>query len=391
MDDFYSIDRMLASTFSRYEEHTSVDNVQILRKYVDDLRSSRNSGIKNGKAELLKKVKSKNTLGTRIRNLQPLCEAMGDKSFKDIELVDIEKAMAIIDNNGVKPQTKRSYGTAMRLFLLYLGKDELANQISVVVDRKRKLPEDLLTLEDIEKMIDAANQTRDKALIATLYETGARIGEIMQMRFKDVAFDENGGTLVLQNSKTTPRRIRIVWAVAHLRQWTLAHPTKQGNDPLWARLDKTQGQLDYSGAWAIIHRIVKRSGIEKRVHPHIFRHSRATHLAQHLTEQELKTYLGWTPDSGMAGIYVHLTGKDIDPSILRMYGIDQGPAPSDILKPRKCPRCGEFQDAKAAYCMRCGFALTKEAASALDTTKDDLLNLILGNPDIMAAIKALQK
>lgn len=391
MDDFYSIDRMLASTFSRYARHTSADNVEILKKYVNALRSSRSSGIKNEKAELLKKVKSKNTLGTRIRNLQPLCEAMGDKSFKDIELADIEKAMGIIDNNGVKPQTKRSYGTAMRLFLLYLGKDEIANQINVVVDRKRKLPEDLLTLEDIEMMINAATQTRDKALIACLYETGARIGEIMQMRFKDVAFDENGGVLVLQNSKTTPRRIRIVWSVAMLRQWTLAHPTKNGNDPLWARLDKTQGQLDYSGAWAVIHRIVKRSGIDKRVHPHIFRHSRATHLAQHLTEQELKTYLGWTPDSGMAGIYVHLTGKDIDPAIMRMYGIDQGPVPTDILKPKKCPRCGEFQDAKAAYCMRCGFAMTREAADTVDTAKEAMLKLIMENPDIVAAIRGIQK
>jgi site-specific recombinase XerD len=388
--DFHNVEVRLNTTFNKFMEYTSADNVQMLKKYAETLKNSRNRGIKNGKDQHIQKVKSKNTISTRLVNLYPLCMAMDNKSFNDIELSDIEKAVKIIDDRLVKDGTKNSYRIAMRLFLLYMGKDELANQINTTIARNRKLPEDLLSLEDIEKMIRVAHQTRDKAIISVLYETGARIGEIMQMKFKDVSFDESGAILVLQNSKTTPRRIRIVWSVAMLRQWTLAHPTKTGNDPLWPRLDQTGKGLDYQGAWGVIRRVWKKSGVTKRVHPHIFRHSRATHLAHHLTEQEMKVYLGWQPDSGMAGIYVHMTGQDVDPAIMRMYGIDQGPVPTDILKPRKCPKCGEYQDAKAAYCMRCGYAMTKEAADTVDTAKDALLKLIMENPDIMAAIRGLQ-
>ena len=86
------------------------------------------------------------------------------------------------------------------------------------------------------------------------------------------------------------------------------------------------------------------------------RHSRLTFLAGRLTEYQLKVYAGWTPDSNMASVYVHISGRDIDKAILGLYGL----APKDRAeeeKPVKCPRCGAINPKGAKFCYKCGLAL----------------------------------
>lgn len=58
------------------------------------------------------------------------------------------------------------------------------------------------------------------------------------------------------------------------------------------------------------------------MNPHNFRHSRATYLANFLTEAQMKEYFGWQQDSKMAGVHVHLSGRDVDNALLRVYGIE---------------------------------------------------------------------
>jgi integrase len=51
---------------------------------------------------------------------------------------------------------------------------------------------DLITRGDIERMLDACNNARDKALISLLYDSGCRIWEILTLRMEDIVFDEYG-------------------------------------------------------------------------------------------------------------------------------------------------------------------------------------------------------
>lgn len=62
----------------------------------------------------------------------------------------------------------------------------------------------------------------------------------------------------------------------------------------------------------LFKKAARKTKIRKRCNPHIFRHSRATLLAQHLTEAQLKQVFGWTQSSKMASVYVHLSGRDND-------------------------------------------------------------------------------
>jgi len=68
-----------------------------------------------------------------------------------------------------------------------------------------------------------------------------------------------------------------------------------------------------------LRKLAENAGIKKDVHPHLLRHSRATHLTQKgLNEPHLRKFFGWTRNSDTPSIYVHLSGRDTDKAILLM-------------------------------------------------------------------------
>lgn len=78
-------------------------------------------------------------------------------------------------------------------------------------------------------------------------------------------------------------------------------------------------------SWSrILKKLASRAGIGKTVHPHLLRHSRATHLTgEGLNEIHLRRIFGWTRDSDIPSIYVHLSGKYTDRATLEIYGIER--------------------------------------------------------------------
>src|SRR3990170_1809035 len=95
------------------------------------------------------------------------------------------------------------------------------------------LPEEILTEDDIKKLVESANNLRDKAFILVLYESGCRIGEILSLRIRNVQFDDYGAALIV-NGKTGDRRVRIILSAPKLASWIEYHPLKKNTDaPLW--------------------------------------------------------------------------------------------------------------------------------------------------------------
>jgi hypothetical protein len=68
-------------------------------------------------------------------------------------------------------------------------------------------------------------------------------------------------------------------------------------------------------------KVSNKAGINKNLHPHLFRHSRATYMANFLTEAQMNAYFGWVQGSDMPAVYVHLSGRDIDDAVLKANGI----------------------------------------------------------------------
>lgn len=297
------------------------------------------------------------------------------KDFDKATRADIIELVNSIEKQDYKEWTKCDYKVVIKKFYKWLRRTEGAYPEEVrwlkttMKNARHKLPEELLTEEEVLKMIDAADNIRDKALIFTLYESGCRVSELIGLKIKHVQPDKNGIQIVV-SGKTGDRRIRLIASSPHLSNWLSVHPNK--NDPnsfLWVGMGTRNkgGMIKYSTLGSILRKTAERAGIKKDYNPHLFRHSRATFLAKHLTEAQLKQMFGWTQSSDMAATYVHLSGRDVDNALLKLSGIvieDGGD--ESRLKPRKCPRCDTMNSPDSKYCRNCSLVLDVKAALELE-------------------------
>lgn len=96
----------------------------------------------------------------------------------------------------------------------------------------------------------------------------------------------------------------------------------------------------------------------KYARPYTLRHSRATHLAKRITEAQLCVYMGWVIASPIARQYVHMSGKDLDATLI---AISEGgtPKPEEyLLKTSKCMRCSETLSPGMNFCSKCGLLVS---------------------------------
>jgi integrase/recombinase XerD len=285
-------------------------------------------------------------------------------SYANLERADIVRIVAQIEQDGeMKAWTKRDYKLIMRMLLLWLGKD--AAWVKVTPPRADIQPEDMLTPDEVDAMIDAAISLRDKAFIATLFEGGFRIAELATARVKDAVIDAQGAILMVRG-KTGLRRVRLVTSTPHLSQWINAHPERDNRDaPLWVYTDRPGG-MKYQAIRVQLVKIAKKAGVKKKVNPHNFRHSRATYLASRLTEAQLEEYLGWVHGSDSPRTYVHMSGRDVDAAIMEMHGLGHSEKKSESTV-KKCPFCETMNSIESKICYLC--------KRPLEITAEGVLNL----------------
>lgn len=322
---------------------------------------------------------------------------------------DVEHIVKEVNAKGYTEHTRIDYLGAFKRFFKHLkgweGKDGFPEDVAWIKttmkhDRER-LPEDLLSQEDVEKLISSAEHIRDKALIATLFETGCRVGELASLRLKHVSFDKYGA-VILVNGKTGMRRVRMIMYSSYLSRWLSEHPDKgDPNAALWVVIGTTKNvaksqKLDgYKFKWSYelkhatimkaIQRAADKAGIKKRVNPHNFRHSRATILASKLTEAQLKEMFGWTQSSDMAAVYVHMSGRDVDDALLKLHGLQEEKPEEKGNKAKRCPRCKEINPPNFKFCGGCSLPLDTKAVVELEEHRknaDDLMSELVKDPDV---------
>ena len=326
-----------------------------------------------------------------VEKLRRMGEMLG-KDFDAATKPDVEELVAKIEGGDYSPWTKHDYKVTLKRFYKWLkGEDkeypEEVKWIRTTLKAKDELlPEELLTEEEVMRLVDACSSLRDKAFIITLYESGARIGEVGSMRIRDVSFDESYARLMLRG-KTGSRRVPVVAATPYLQAWIQNHPLRQDPDaPLWVNLGTVNRfeAMSYPALAKILRVAAKKAGLSKKVHPHKLRHSRATFLASRLTEAQMNQVFGWKQGSDMPSIYVHLSGRDLDDAILGVYGLKRREEGEPRLKPKVCPRCEAPNAYDARFCMRCGLALDVKAAQQIEEARakaDNLMNRLMEDPE----------
>lgn len=239
---------------------------------------------------------------------------------------------------------------------------EIAATIKPKQIKSIKSLDSLLTENEITAMLNAATNLRDKALLACLYDSGARKSELLSTKIKDAKFDSYGCQLWLSESKTYARNARLVFAASYLKQWLDAHPNKENKDGyIFCSSRAPYNVIGKSGIYDILRFTAKRAGITKAVNPHMWRYTKATDLATKITEQEMKVVLGWAAGSSIASTYVHLSGDAINKAMFKANNleIEEDNEPS-LLSNERCPRCREINDRNRDTCFKCGLPLCEK-------------------------------
>ena len=155
----------------------------------------------------------------------------------------------------------------------------------VPANKGQKLPVEILTAEEVKALIRACSSraptgVRNRALLTLLYRGGLRLRETLALYPRDV--DPVHGTLGVFHGRGHQRRIvgLDTGALAVLERWMDRRPRLglNGRQPLFCTL---QGQpLKSAYVRAMLPRLARRAGIEKRVHAQGLRHTHAAELAQ---------------------------------------------------------------------------------------------------------------
>jgi len=324
-----------------------------------------------------------------------------EKEFLKMTREDMEKLVAKIEAMPYTDWTKHDCKVTIKKFFRTIRKSEdyppEVKWIKIVIrNRRTKIPEELLTEDDIKRMIDAADHPRDRALVAMLYESGCRCGELLMLQIKHIQFDDYGAVITV-SGKTGMRRVRLISSAPLLTQWLEVHPRRNdAESPLWVSVGvnkaKATKNVRYGTFNSLLRKLAKKSGITKHVYPHLFRHSRATFLANHLTEFQMNQYFGWVQGSDMPATYVHMSGREIDSALLELHGIKQEDKKTEPkLSIQKCPVCAYDNAPNSKFCGRCARPLSLNVVLEVEEKQkaaNRIIDRLASDPE---GLKALAK
>jgi site-specific recombinase XerD len=158
-------------------------------------------------------------------------------------------------------------------------KDDSKEIIQIKLKKRHhiNLYTECLTKDEIKRLIKVAKNIQEKAIISTLFETGCRSSEFLNLEVGDVKFS-NPCTIIKINGRNGSRVIPVMKSVRYLKRWIGNHPSKNTNSPLW--VNKNNKPLTYASLDRLLKKLGKKAKIEKRIHAHLFRTSRIVNLCK---------------------------------------------------------------------------------------------------------------
>jgi site-specific recombinase XerD len=215
-----------------------------------------------------------------IRSVKNFANFLG-RSPDSATADDVRRYQVHQHENGAQPPTINSSVSALRFFFtITLDRPDLSRRL-LVIRHPRKLP-DVLSVEEVARLLEAAPGAKYKAALGTAYGAGLRVSEVASLKIDDIDSKrmllrvEQGKGRKDRNAMLSPQLLnllRLWWSEGRRRNVILPHgwlfPGQNRTDPISTR------QLHRA-----VHEAAERAGIRKRVSPHTLRHSFATHLLE---------------------------------------------------------------------------------------------------------------
>ncbi len=265
---------------------------------------------------------SRNTIANYVLDIERLCKYLDENNI-DVSPIAIEETtlqeFIYSISKEVNPRSQARIISGLKSFFLYLVFEDFRtnNPLELIESPRlgRKLP-DTLNIADIDKLVTAIDLTsaegeRNRAIIETLYGCGLRVSELTDLKISDLFFDEGFIKVTGKGNKQrfvpignyTQKFINIY--KSNNRKFV---PIQKGfEDTLF--LNRRGRQLTRAMIFTIIKDLAVKIKLSKKISPHTFRHSFATHLLENGADlRSIQLMLGHESIT-TTEVYVHLDRK----------------------------------------------------------------------------------
>lgn len=262
---------------------------------------------------------SENTIDAYEHDLHRYLAFLSDLEVREPKAVTsevISKFVTEIQSYNLAASTIARNFSSIRMFHRFLvGEDIVDTDPTAVLDTPKapkKLP-DILDYEEIRQILESiipedAYKLRDRAMFELLYACGLRVSELLNLTQKEIYEDQGIIRIIGKGDKE-----RIVPAGETALYWVRRYQHDgRPNFVVAGRTDDTvflnnRGRgLSRMGVWKKLQEYVEIAGVDKKVTPHTFRHSFATHLLEGGADlRAVQEMLGHT-DISTTQIYTHL-------------------------------------------------------------------------------------
>lgn len=265
---------------------------------------------------------SKNTITNYSFDMERLCLFLQENNIVVSPLkIDEETIQQFIYaiSSQVNASSQARIISGLKSFFSYLIFEDFRtdNPMELIESPKtaRKLP-DTLAVEEIDSLIEAIDLSskegeRNKAMLETLYGCGLRVSELVSLKISDLFFDEGFIKITGKGNKD-----RFVPIANSTKKYILLYKDnirttvpvkKEFSDTLF--LNRRGGQLTRAMVFTIIKNLALEIGLKKKISPHTFRHSFATHLLENGADlRSIQLMLGHESIT-TTEIYLHLDRK----------------------------------------------------------------------------------
>lgn len=267
---------------------------------------------------------SENTITAYRQDLNEFLQFLRGENFTSwpTQANDIDAFLARQKDWGKSNSSISRMISSLRKFYQWLARQNIQKlnpMIEIDPPKKEKRLPVALTLTEVNKLLDQPNLQqklglRDRALLETLYATGMRVSEVINLKENSLHPDLK---LVKVFGKGAKERLipisglALTWLDRYEKKVRLPLLLKKGRQSEYVFLNNRGGQLTRQAVWQIIKRYCKMAGIQKDVTPHTLRHTFATHLLENGADLRVVQEILGHADISTTQIYTNLTQKHI--------------------------------------------------------------------------------
>ncbi len=252
------------------------------------------------------KRKAKRTIDVYSYLIRDFLGYLSNKPIKEIATRDVELyCEEILAGNKYSINTQRQFISALKHFIRLFPEIRIEEPQLVSPEKQRFLPE-VLSPEEVLDILRSTRNIKHRMALAMIYSAGLRISELLNLSLSDIDIDRR--QLVVRQSKgRKDRHVFLAKSILPL----LANYLTTYRPKVYLIEGASGGRYSAESVRAFLKKSCQRAGISKRVTPHTFRHSFATHLLEDGTDiRHIQELLGHSrPETTM--IYTHVKRKDL--------------------------------------------------------------------------------